>query len=99
MNERDPHGREQVNELDPHGREQVNERDPHEREQMNELDPHEREQVNERDPTRERAVTCKAPMPAFPRVHMDGAAARALASACLDYQNNSKDQLITPLKQ
>ncbi|KAF7816461.1 uncharacterized protein G2W53_030430 [Senna tora] len=29
-------------------------------------------------------LTCNAPIPAFPRVHMDGAAANALANACLE---------------
>lgn len=33
--------------------------------------------------------TCNAPMPAFPRVHMDGAAANAFANACL---YNSKEK-------
>lgn len=28
-------------------------------------------------------ITCNAPMPALPRVHIDGAAANALANACL----------------
>ena len=35
--------------------------------------------------------TCNAPMPAFPRVHMDGAAASALANACL-HHNNKEDK-------
>ncbi|KAF5942341.1 hypothetical protein HYC85_019983 [Camellia sinensis] len=32
--------------------------------------------------------TCNAPMPAFPRVHMDGVAANALANAFLHIEKN-----------
>lgn len=34
-----------------------------------------------------KSPTCNAPIPAFPRVHMDGAAASALAKARLEVQN------------
>jgi len=35
-----------------------------------------------------RNQTCNAPMPAFPRVHMDGAVANALANAFLHPENH-----------
>lgn len=31
-------------------------------------------------------ITCNAPMPAFPNVHIDGAAAKALANAFLHHR-------------
>lgn len=40
-------------------------------------------------------LTCNAPIPAFPRVHMDGAAASALANACLESHTHQQSRIHT----